>query len=218
MHVCPKKTMKTIIIVYAFLLALSAGNRVFCQTPLSTNHNSWDAYNCTVKFSGDTIHLINTSETSAFLWAKGLSFANGTIELDIKGKDVRGESFVGIAFHGVDHNTYDAVYFRPFNFREPERKDRAVQYISKPDHDWDVLREKHPGKYEHAIVPDTDPNGWFHVKMELRDPYVSVYVNGSGTATLTVTQLSNRNTGLLGLWIDCREGWFRNVVIKSRKE
>jgi len=49
---------------------------------------------------------------------KGVEFSNGTIELDIRGKDLFQQSFVGIAFHGVDNETYDGIYFRPFNFSQ----------------------------------------------------------------------------------------------------
>src|SRR4030095_5380508 len=50
-------------------------------------------------------------------YLEGIEFANGAIELDFRGKDVQQQSFVGVAFHGVDGMTYDAVYFRPFNFK-----------------------------------------------------------------------------------------------------
>ena len=30
-----------------------------------------------------------------------IDFANGTLELEMKGKEVQGGSFVGVAFHGV---------------------------------------------------------------------------------------------------------------------
>ncbi|CCH52445.1 hypothetical protein BN8_01448 [Fibrisoma limi BUZ 3] len=52
------------------------------------------------------------------VWLKGLNFKQGTIDVDLRGKDVFLQSFLGIAFHGVDTLTYDVVYFRPFNFRE----------------------------------------------------------------------------------------------------
>lgn len=57
-----------------------------------------------------------------------IQFANGTLELDMKGKDVQGGSFVGVAFHGVDGTTYDAVYFRPFNFRTADQA-RVVRAV-----------------------------------------------------------------------------------------
>src|ERR1017187_621430 len=51
-------------------------------------------------------------------------------------------SGLGIAFHGEDTSTYDAVYFRPFNFNttDPVRKIHAVQYVSMPDNPWFRLR------------------------------------------------------------------------------
>src|SRR5262245_26679232 len=50
-------------------------------------------------------------------YLEGVEFADGAIEIDIRGKDVQQQSFVGVAFHGVDEKTHDAVYFRPFNFK-----------------------------------------------------------------------------------------------------
>ena len=56
---------------------------------------------------GDGLAIINNTD-----------FATGTIEFDVKGKNVVQQSFVGIAFHLQDEKTYEAIYFRPFNFRE----------------------------------------------------------------------------------------------------
>ncbi|CAN5339734.1 hypothetical protein BH10BAC4_BH10BAC4_18060 [soil metagenome] len=192
---------------------LFASNKLVAQTALKADSKKWTVVNCKAAFSKDTIHLINTSGRTAFLWAKNVSFKSGIIELDIKGKDKRGESFVGVAFQALDHETYQSIYFRPFNFRDPEKKDRAVQYISKPNYDWDLLREKHPGKYEHAILPDTNPNDWFHVKVVILYPSITVFVNGSNEPTLEVEQLGENKDGLLGLWIDSEEGWFKNVTL-----
>ena len=59
----------------------------------------------------------------------GIQLGEGLIEVDLKGKDVAQQSFLGIAFHVVDWTTLDAVYFRPFNFRAgtAEQRSRAVQ-------------------------------------------------------------------------------------------
>ncbi|PYR01223.1 MAG: hypothetical protein DMF97_08120, partial [Acidobacteria bacterium] len=43
-------------------------------------------------------------EGVAFL--PGIEFANGTIEFDVRGRDVAQQSFVGVAFHGVDAAAY----------------------------------------------------------------------------------------------------------------
>lgn len=135
-------------------------------------------------------------------YLQGIEFANGTIELDLRGKDIQQRSFLGIAFHGVDGSTYDAVYFRPFNFRaeDPERRKRAVQYISHPAYPWQKLRTEHPGKYEQAVAPVPDPNGWFHARIVIASPKVSVFVETANEPSLIVSQLSARGRGLIGLW------------------
>ncbi len=141
-------------------------------------------------------------------YLEGIEFANGTIELDVRGKDVPQQSFVGIAFHGVDGTTYDAVYFRPFNFRAADRprRARAVQYISHPAYPWEKLRAEHPGEYEQAITPVPDPNGWFHARVVIASRKVSVFVEDAREPSLVVSQLSERGKGLVGLWVGNNSG------------
>ena len=135
--------------------------------------------------------------------------------MDIKGKDIRGRSFVGIAFHGID-DSFDAVYFRAFNFKSPERNTHSVQYISHPTYTWSKLRKEFPQKYENVVNPVPDPNDWFHVKIDIQYPYVKVYVNNSETASLEISQLSEHKKGWLGLWVgNNSEGMYRNLVIKA---
>jgi hypothetical protein len=64
------------------------------------------------------------------VWIEGLAFATGTIELDVRGKDVQSQSFLGIAIGGADDSTYESVFLRPFNFRasDPLRRMHAIQY------------------------------------------------------------------------------------------
>jgi hypothetical protein len=146
----------------------------------------------------------------------GISFANGTIEFDVKGKDVQGQSFVGVAFHGVDGTTYDAIYFRPFNFKtdDPVRHVHAVQYVSQPDNPWQKLRDGQPGKYEKAVTPAPDPNGWFHARVVVASPKVSVFVGDAKEPALVVDQLSSRGKGKVGLWVGNTSGGdFANLRI-----
>ena len=35
----------------------------------------------------------------------GIEFSNGSIELDLKGKEIQGASFIGVAFHGVGRSS-----------------------------------------------------------------------------------------------------------------
>ena len=141
-------------------------------------------------------------------YVPGLEFSNGTIEMDIRGKDVQQQSFVGVAFHGVDGTTYDAVYFRPFNFRTDDqaRRIRAVQYVSHPAYPWQKLRADSPGTYEKGLNPPPDPNAWFHARIVVASPKVTVYVGSANEPSLVVDQLSDRRKGLVGVWVGNTSG------------
>ncbi len=159
---------------------------------------------------------LSENQGDGLAYVQGIEFANGTIELDIKGKDVQQQSFVGVAFHGVDGTTYDAIYFRPFNFKaeDPARRIRAVQYISHPTYTWQKLRAEHPGKYEKAVDPVPDPNAWFHARVVVASPKVSVYVGEAKEPCLVIDQLSDRKKGLIGLWVgNTSSGDFANLKI-----
>jgi len=152
-------------------------------------------------------------------WLKGVEFSNGIIELDIRGKDVLQESFVGVAFHGVNNETLDAIYFRPFNFQstDPVRKIHAVQYISHPDFTWSILREKYNGKYEKAVTPAPNGNDWFHAKIVVQYPKVTVYVNEYSEPSLVIDKLNERKTGKIGLWVgNSSDGDFSNLHITNQ--
>ena len=146
----------------------------------------------------------------------GAELANGTIECDIRGKDVPQRSFVGVAFHAVDGSTYDAVYFRPFNFKaaDPVARSHAVQYHSLPVYTWQKLRSEQPGKYEHAVSPVPDPNGWFRARIVIAHPKASVFVDNATEPCLVVNLLTDRRKGLVGLWVGNNSGGdFANLAI-----
>ena len=58
----------------------------------------------------------NTPSDIGLALVEGLEFAEGTLEIDLKGKGKDERSFLGVAFSAVDGKTFEAVYFRPFNF------------------------------------------------------------------------------------------------------
>lgn len=158
---------------------------------------------------------INKKPGNGLIYLNGFTFDNGTIEVDIKGKDEQGRSFVGIVFHIQNDSTYDAIYFRPFNFRNPERKNHAVQYISHPEFTWFKLRDESPGTYENAVNPVPEPNGWFHATIKVEYPNVKVFVDHSTEPSLEISQLGDHKKGFIGLWIpNGTEGSFRNLKIR----
>jgi len=153
---------------------------------------------------------------SGFARLEGVEFSDGVIEVAIRGKNVPQQSFVGVAFHGLDDETYDAVYFRPFNWRsdDPERRSHGVQYISHPEYTWLKLRTEHPGQYEQPVEPPPDPDDWFHARIVVREGTVAVYVNDVAAPSLQVRKLSDRSTGWLGFWVGSGSGGdFANLRI-----
>ena len=100
---------------------------------------------------------VNSSNAGIAL-VEGLEFKQGTIELDLKGRNERQRSFLGVTFHALDNKTAEIVYFRPFNFQaDPPFETRAVQYVSWPEHTWQKLRDQKPGVFENAVQPVPDP-------------------------------------------------------------
>jgi hypothetical protein len=148
-------------------------------------------------------------------WLKGVNFSTGSIDVDLRGKNVFQQSFLGIAFHGVDSTTYDAVYFRPFNFQSPDtlRQKHEVQYISEPDYPWDRLRKEHPLVYENEVNPVPLATNWFHAHIVVTKEEVAVYVNYSAKPSLTVKKLNTRDNGFIGLWDYGLGGAFANLQI-----
>lgn len=141
-----------------------------------------------------------------------IEFENGTIEVDIKGKDEMQRSFVGIAFHIQDENTFNAVYFRPFNFRKPERAGHSVQYISHPEFTWQNLRTNFPEQFENPVNPVPDPESFFHAKIEVNWPNVKVFVDNSETPSLEVKMKSSFKSGKVGFWVgNGSDGTFKNL-------
>ena len=152
-------------------------------------------------------------------WLLGSDFTEGTIEVELRGKNDPGRSFIGIAFRGIDDTTFDAVYFRPFNFtnEDPARRLRAVQYVSWPKHTWEKLRAESPGRYEQPIAPAPDPESWFRVRITIEKERVSVFVNQAAKPCLVVTPLSDRAGGRVGLWVDTGSvGDFANLKLTPR--
>lgn len=202
-------------ILFTFFLIFFTDGLLLAQQSTATPEN-YTVFNREVSYEDGTIYL-NAKANDGFLWLNDTNFKNGIIELDIKGKNAPGQSFVGVAFHGKDSQTFDAVYFRPFNFKNPQKNTHAIQYVSMPNNDWSTLRNAFPAKYESAIKPVPEKvDDWFHAKIVVDYPKVKVYVNGSDQPTLEVDQISDTKQGKVGLWVgNGSDGWFKNLIIKA---
>jgi len=83
---------------------------------------------------GVAVVTLDSRFGSGAAWLEGLEFSGGTIELRMRGRNVPQRSFLGVAIRGSDAETYDAIYFRPFNFLadNPSSRGHGVQYVSHP--------------------------------------------------------------------------------------
>ncbi|HXG98122.1 MAG TPA: family 16 glycoside hydrolase [Gemmatimonadales bacterium] len=166
------------------------------------------------------LRMIEVAPLMGLVWLKDYDFANGTLEVDLLGRTqpLQG-SFLGVAFHVADAQTYEVVYFRPFNFRATDstRHSHAVEYVAQPAFPWQKLRSEHPGQYEAAVIPEPDGDQWFHVRVVVERPKVSVFVNGAATPALVVNELSDRTRGSVGLWAgDGSAGIFANLRVTRK--
>jgi len=167
---------------------------------------------------GRTVARLDARAGDGGVLLEGVQLSEGVIEIDLKGKDVAQQSFLGIAFHVVDWTTLDAVYFRPFNFRAggAEQRAHAVQYVSHPANTWQRLRAERPGQFEQAIDPSPDPNGWFHARIVLAGGRVEVFVNGAAKASLAVEDLGAAKSGGVALWVgNGSDGTFASLRITA---
>lgn len=147
----------------------------------------------------------------------GVAFTHGVIEFDALGKTEPPQSnFLGVALFVADESHCDGVYFRPFNFRAgiEFRRIHAVQYVSHPEHPWFELRENKTDQYEKPVTPAPHGDEWFHAKIVVQRPRISVFVNGHSQPSLVVDELSHRTASGVGLYIGPGDGgYFANVKI-----
>lgn len=181
------------------------------------NRSLWQIYDRPLQFTTkDTMAFVPHDSTG--LWIlKSEILSLGTVEFDVKGANDMNNNFVGFAFNMQENpREFEVVYFRPFNFYNPDtvRRPRSIQYMSLPGNDWFQLRTEHPGKYENRIIDAPDPNKWFHVKITINHPEIKVYVNRDPQPSLVVNSLSKYTAGRIGFWMQGKSnGSFANLVI-----
>ena len=201
-----------------FCLSVTAQEKILEPT---LSGGSFRVVNRTIRVAseqGKTIVHLDGKPGDGVAWLNNITFEKGIIEFDVKGKNIMQQSFVGIAFHGSDDSTFDAVYFRPFNFQSSDtaRKSHSVQYVSLPQYDWSALREKFPGKYESALSVSIQPESWFHAKVVVEANNITVFVNEDDKASLTVQPISKNTTRAIGFWVgNNSDGDFSNLKITS---
>jgi hypothetical protein len=181
---------------------------------------TWKIFNRAVKTGTDenqSTIIFDAREGDGLAVFQDLNFENGTIEFDVKGKDVLQQSFVGVAFHIQNDSTFNAIYFRPFNFKKPERTSHSVQYISHPKFTWQKLRSEFPEQFEKTVTPVPNPDEFFHARIEVEWPLVKVFVENADIPSLEVKMLSTFKKGKVGLWVgNGSDGSFKNMTVQQK--
>jgi len=210
----------SLLAVVTFPGFASAQETMVAELSRITTGEGWTVVNreaSVTREDGRTVATFNARPGDGAAWFEGIDFDNGTIEVVLRGKNVPQQSFLGVAFRGVDDETYDAIYFRPFNFLAENALSRShhVQYVSHPQNGWAKLREEHTGVYESEIPHPPDPDDFFKARLEIHKPEIRVFVNDQTEPCLVVNELTDRTGGRVGLWMgNNSDGSFAELVLK----
>ncbi|HYC51580.1 MAG TPA: M20/M25/M40 family metallo-hydrolase [Gemmatimonadaceae bacterium] len=211
---------------WSFALTLLSGS-ASCATTLPQPaaigiepREGWSVENRTLSTTREgnrAVLVLSDTAGDGIAWANGILFDEGVIEVELRGRDLRQRSFLGIAFRGVDASLFDVVYFRPFNFHAADSAARshAVQYQSFPHWPWPRTRSDWPGVFEQGLRVAPVADDWFRARIVLRDRRVKVFVNDDADPVLDVPELTDRRGGRIGLWVGTRSnGHFANLRLR----
>lgn len=206
----------------AFILLISASLNVLGQEinlSEQLNSNQITAVNRQIS-PYETLGVeMNAEKSNGLAILDAFSFTNGIIDLEIKGENVPGKSFVGLAFNVQNDSTYEAIYFRPFNFmaEEADKRSHMVQYIAHPNYTWDMLRKERTNEFEAALNEAPSPDDWFAARIEITEEKVLVYVNNEIKPVLEVSRLAKPESDKIALWTGFQSsGRFRNLVLSGK--
>jgi len=209
------------------IIALLIISSLFSQTEPDTTFDisllatgeMWAIFNRTVAIVEDGEKrgvYLDEKPGQGVAWLPSFEIDDGVIEVDLKGRNEPGKSFVGIAFHGVNAENYEVIYLRPFNFRaETEaRRSHSMQYVLVPSHEWRRLRTEHLGQYEAAIALPPAPDAWVHLRLELDGPTVRVFIDRVSEPALVIDRIGVVERGWIGLWVGhSSDGMFANLKV-----
>ena len=209
---------RTIIGTILFLMVTSSFSQREINLSDKFQNKQLKVVNRTLSVYGDQGAAVemNAEKSDGLGILKDISFDKGVIEVELLGENNPGKSFIGIAFNFQDDETYEAVYFRPFNFvaEAQIRKEHMVQYIYHPEFTWKKLRADRTGEFENEIATPPNPDAWFKVRIHIDEDRVVVYVSELTEPVLIVDRLTSTTSNKIGIWTGFgSSGRFRNLVL-----
>lgn len=208
------KELFLLIAVISFSVVYAAGQSVNLAEQLMSKKLT--VVNRKISASQSNAVELNARVGDGLIILNSVALRTGTISIELQGENNPGRSFIGLAFNIQNDSTYEAVYFRPFNFiaEESVRRIHMSQYISHPTYTWHKLRKERTGEFEGEIIKAPDPDNWFTALIKITEDRVKVYINDNETAALDVVRLATVNSNRIGLWTgNNSSGRFRNLIL-----
>jgi len=207
-----------------FIIFILISFSSFCQEQINLSdklqNKKIKAVNRVISLYGDHLDAVemNANNSDGIGIIEGVEFDKGTIEIELLGENNPGKSFIGIAFNIQDDTTYEAIYFRPFNFvaKEQIRKDHMVQYIFHPEFTWRKLRDERTGEFEDELATPPNPEDWFKVIININEKKIEVYINELSEPVLIVDRLTSTKSKKIGIWTGFgSSGRFKNLIVRD---
>ncbi len=208
----------------ATIILLLAGTARAADIPLS-NLTFTNANGQPTTYHGSPALKVTSKDGTheAIATIPGVTFHDGTIDVDVSGAPVKGAAadargFIGIIFRQQKNSKpFEIIYIRPTNGRADDqlRRNHTVQYSSDPDWPWDRLRRESPGMYE--SYADMQAGEWTHMRIVVKGRDASLYINHAEQPCLIVHDLKlGESEGGVALWTGSdTEGYFRNLKITN---
>ncbi len=210
---------KAIFLVSTLCVTLTSfGQTINLKEQLKSNHIT--VVNREIAAYETNAIELDAREGDGLAILKETSFKTGSATIEIKGENNPGKSFVGLAFNIQNDSTYEAVYFRPFNFvaEQPNRRSHMVQYIQHPTYTWHKLRNERTGEFEAELKTPPQPDNWFKATIAVTDTKVLVYLNDEEAPFLEVERLTKTTSDKIGLWTGFgSSGRFKNLVLSAKQ-
>ena len=157
----------------------------------------------------------------ASAWVEGTDVPLGTIEVDIRGREVaaaelRGRRLPPEGQRRIRGGLPEAVQLP--RCRIPVHRQHAVQDISLPKFDFQDLRDEFPEEFENPVDGSIVPTDWVKLRVVVESMKVQIYVGTASEVTLEVRKLGQLDGGQVGLWVgNVSGGDFANLVITPTK-
>jgi hypothetical protein len=151
--------------------------------------------------------LMLDGKKMAVAFRKGTRFKNLRVDCDIAGRVMS-----GIGFRAKDQQNYHFLYFRPGYGGTKE----AIQYIPVYNGSLSWVLYNYP-MYEKTA--DIKSLQWFHAALEVRGPFMRVFVNGSAEPQMEINLVeSDFSEGDILLRSMFGESYFANISITELPE